>query len=176
MTRSRTTRAAAAAALLALPLAACSTSKETRACPRVEVLGDAANLTRFREGEGRDLTDVRYSATIRNASGTCSYDRDGVTVTTTVVIVGEKGPAFADGPADVEYFVAVADPNRRILNEEKFASRLEFQDNQQRTGVREEVDERIPLPKDATAERYVIIVGFGLSPAELDYNRKQRGL
>ena len=56
----RKTIVIAAAVLAAGALSGCGvlSKKEATACPQYVVASDAASVTRFREGPGRDLTDV----------------------------------------------------------------------------------------------------------------------
>src|SRR3546814_17357125 len=48
---------------------------ETRPCPRVVVLNDAAKQVKF-NGQGRDLTDVLFEASIDTRRLVCEYDEN----------------------------------------------------------------------------------------------------
>jgi hypothetical protein len=154
-------------------LGACSSfsKPEGPPCPRVAVVPELERTTIYRDGPARDLTDVRYSAEITDARGSCSYNRTSVGVDMTIDIVGERGPAADGDGTDVQYFVAITDPQRNILAKEVFPTRIQFRSNQQRAGIREEVEERIPLPEGAIGADYGIVLGFQLSPEEAARNR-----
>ena len=68
----------AASAGLCLLAAACGIlEKDQRyACPAVFILQDAQNLTRFKPGPGRDITDIRFEAEIFDFRGQCNFDED----------------------------------------------------------------------------------------------------
>src|SRR5688500_5409169 len=83
------------------PLAACSglggskaeAGAEPLACPRVAIVGDASEVTQFRPGAGKDLTDIRSRAALLDFTGGCEYDRTGVTVNLNLILAAERGPA-----------------------------------------------------------------------------------
>lgn len=160
---------------LALVLASCSSSpKDPRACPRLGVIADAAELVRYRAGDGRDLTDQLFSARLGDVVGSCRLDKASANVEMRVAIVADRGPAMTrPDEAEVEYFVAVTGPGDEILAKETFRTRLDFA-NRNRTGVAEELSQRIPLPAGSDPGAYSILVGFQLTPEELSDNRRRR--
>ncbi len=170
-----------AALALAMPLAACSSKKEARGCPRVEIVDDLSRLIKFADGPGRDPSDVLYAARISDAKSQCEYDKAGVVVDMTVSIQGERGRAGAKlQGGDVTYFVAITDGKRNIVAKRNFTSRLAFSDKGQ-AQLDDELEQRIPLkpigsPLDPlpSAEDHTIILGFQLTPEEIDFNEKQR--
>jgi hypothetical protein len=154
------------------PLAACN--RTPPACPRASIISDGATVTRFREGPGRDLTDVTVKGEIVDVAVDCDYDRRGVDVALQVAIAAERGPADRTRTAEFDYFVAVADAQRNILAKEVFHVSLRFPPNQQRTGTVDEIEPRIPLKDRADGVDYHIIVGFQLTPEEIEWNRSQK--
>lgn len=156
----------------AVLLSACN--RTPPACPRVTILNEGANVTKFREGTGRDLTDVVAQAEIVDASVECDYDRRGVDVAMQVAIAATRGPADRARMADFDYFVAIADAQRNILAKEVFRVRVAFPDTQNRVGTIEQIEPRIPLRDRAEGVSYQIVVGFQLTPEELEWNRTQR--
>ncbi|HEX2116887.1 MAG TPA: hypothetical protein VHM01_20990 [Alphaproteobacteria bacterium] len=158
----------AAAALLS----ACN--RTPPACPRASIISDGSTVTKFREGTGRDLTDVVMQGEIVDVAVECDYDRRGVDVALQVAIAATRGPADRSRVAEFDYFVAIADPQRNILAKEVFRVRFQFQQNQARTGIVEDIEPRIPLKSRAEGVEYQIIVGFQLTPEEIEWNRNQR--
>jgi hypothetical protein len=154
------------------PLASCN--RTPPACPRASIISDGATVTRFREGPGRDLTDVVVKGEIVDVAVDCNYDRRGVDVALQVAIAATRGPADRNRVADFEYFVAVTDPQRNILAKEVFQVRLQFPPNQQRAGTVDEIEPRIPLKNRDQGVDYQIVVGFQLTPEEVEWNRSQR--
>jgi hypothetical protein len=154
------------------PLAACN--RTPPACPRASIINDGASVTRFRDGPGRDLTDVTMQAEIVDIAVECDYDRRGVDVALQVAIAATRGPADRSRAADFDYFVAVADPQRNILAKEVFRVQFKFAPNEQRVGTVDEIEPRIPLKSRADGVEYQIIVGFQLTPEEIEWNRTRK--
>lgn len=164
----------AAAAALALLTACGSSEKREAACPQGIIPADAATITRFRDGPGRDLTDVVAEGEIVNILVQCKYDRRGVIVDLQVAVAANRGPADRSRAAEFDYFVALLDPEQNVLVKEPFRVRFEFRDNRTRLGTIEEIEPRLPLPDVMKGPEYQILVGFQLTPDELAWNRGQR--
>ena len=92
----------------------------------------------------------------------------------TVNLVAFRGPADDDRVAEVAYFVAIADRNKRIVAREEFAVEVPFEGNQTQVLVTDEVEPRIPLRPGETGADYLVYIGLRLSPDELTYNRQNR--
>ncbi len=164
-------------ALLAsvLLVAACSREKPEAACPRGVIPADSASVTRFREGPGRDLTDVVAEGEIVNILVQCKYDKRAVTVDLQIAIAGDRGPADRTRIADFEYWVAILDPQQNIVTKQPARIRFQFTDNRTRLGqVVSEFEPYIPLADLKQATEYQIIVGFQLTAEELAWNRSQK--
>lgn len=155
-------------------LAAC-TGQAPQACPRASVPADVSTVTKFRDGPGRDLTDVVVEGEIVEIAATCRYDRRGVDVSLQVAIAGSRGPADRARAASLDYFVALVDPQQNVVAKEIFRVQIAFPDNQARSGLVDEIEPRIPIADPARASEYQILVGFQLTPEELDWNRRRRG-
>ena len=177
VTMSRHAFRLAAVALVAL-LSGCSSwlaKKDERACPRIEVVSDLSRIAKFRDGPGRDLGDLLYTARFDDVKSGCAYDKTGVTVEMTVSLLGERGRAGAKQPKlDVTYFVAIMDAKRNILNKERFTSPFDFSENKV-ASINDELVERIPLAATAPGSDHTLILGFQLTPEEIDFNEKHRG-
>ena len=170
-------------AMMTLALSACgmfTASAPPPPCPELSVLGDAASLTKFVEGAGRDLTDVLYEARLVDAAGACDYDMKKETgegtlsVEMAVSMEMARGPANRDGKALVHYFVAVTGKDQEVLNKQDFAGTVEFTGNRsQLRWTDEPVYLAFPLKKGQTGRDFRIYVGYDLTPEELEFNRKE---
>jgi hypothetical protein len=146
-------------------------------CPKVAVLADAAHLAVFRDGPGRDLTDIRYEADIGRISGDCIYKKrnTSVTVDMKLMITAKRGPADRDRVAPLAYFVAVVDAESHVLARKEFESQIEFGPEQAEVATQEELEEIIQLKKDQPGSDYDVLVGFRLSPEQVQRNRAAHG-
>ena len=170
-------------ALLAAPLllGACETLKSIDfnpkpevppPCPRAVVGENAGRLTRF-SGAGKDPANVVFEAEISDVTGTCVYDGDTIQVDLQVHLVAGRGPANTDDKAKFNYVVAVTRTDKTILSRDAFDTVIELSGNQTRNGTVDEIEQTIPITKGESGANLVIVVGFEMTPEELDYNRKQ---
>ena len=173
--RTRARRAAGAAFVVGLGACTALTGGPAGPCPRVSIVSDAATVTQFAPGPGRDLIDIEYEAEIVQVAPGCSYGRDGrITAITTIALAATRGPAARSGTANLVFFVAVIDQNERVLVRARFGSAVQFDPNRRRAGVEEEIEEIIPLAAGLDGAAYEILVGFELTGDQLDFNRSRR--
>lgn len=174
----RARAALAALTLLGTGLEACRQRDDVGAppCPRVAVLADAQHLVRYRDGPGRDLTDILYEADLGRITGECIYKKrnTSVTVAMKLTITAKRGPADRDRVADLDYFVAIVDTQGGVLARQEFSSVLEFRPEQTQAGAQEELEQIIPLKKDQPGSDFDVLIGFKLTPEQLQRNRAGR--
>jgi len=149
-------------------------------CPDVSIIKDAASVTKFVPGVGRDLIDVVYEGKVVNTGGMCEYDVDDETgagnlaVELKLTMELSRGPANKDRKADVSYFVGITDLERRVLNKQDFSGVVNFPGNKNRLQWTDEaVFLDIPLKAGQTGKDFLIFVGFGVTPDQLKFNRTQ---
>jgi hypothetical protein len=168
------------AALLA-SLAACGPSDTERVtaaqtCPKALRVQDAASLTRFQPGRGRDATDTIVQASIGDIAIACGTRRNGVEADIVFEIRVTEGPALArvapDRKVALEYFVAIIDPERQVLTRRTFNADFQFTGNRTKLGSKEELSQVIPLSAPGTGGGYQIAVGFVMTPVEVEFNRR----
>jgi hypothetical protein len=153
-------------------------SKKTEVCPRVQILADAAQLTNYRPGDGRDVTDVVYQGEVSSVTSECKYDKDTKTVdmTATLTLVATLGSASRQGNVTLPFFVSVIDrKTQNVLNKVNFQSAVPFPEGRRRSGVSEEIAERIKIAAGHKVTDYEVLVGLQLTEEQLEANRKQRG-
>ncbi len=161
-------------------LGACQSDAEKAAaaasCPKSVRVQDAAALTRFRPGPGRDPTDMLVQAEIGQVQLVCASRRDRVDVDLVVQIAVAEGPALAkvapDRTVKVDYFVAIVGPGNAIVAREVFSADFRFAGNRTRLVSKEELSQRIPLAQPGAGSAYQIAVGLVLSREEVDFNRR----
>lgn len=141
-------------------------------CPRIAVVDDARDLTRF-QGAGRDVTDVLFEAEIQPPRSSCVYREGGeIVISMLVPIIVGVGPANQDGFARFNYFVAIA-RGEQILVRRRFDVAVEFEGNETRKGYADELEQVIPLRGDELGNSYIVYVGIELTPAEMEFNRQR---
>lgn len=173
-----------AVAGLALTVSACSLAQKDdpsggQACPQVRIDRDTAKMTVFRDGPGRDLTDVVYTVEIADYTGDCTFVKDkekGTTINMRmkVLFAISKGPAETAPDNKMDYFVAI--PAFYPATSAKQVMPVQFkypQTNVVTMMVRDE-EVRLTLPlKDMKTKDMPVYIGFQLTPDQLAYNRRQ---
>jgi hypothetical protein len=168
---------ARAAALLCFTgtLAGCSLVESKYAdvkCPEAGIVSEASAVSRF-DGHGTGFPNLAYRASLGDLKTECRVNDEGASVTVTISTLAEIGPTAPARSADFSYFVAITDPQDKIISKRVFSNEVEFKGNQARGGARDIDSERIPMPDPKEAPKYHIVIGFQLTPEELAFNRAQ---
>lgn len=176
-------------AMVALPLAlagcglgdlvSAPTGASTAPCPRIAILADGADVTRFRPGGERDLTAMTLDARIAGFDARCDFagrDRRVLEVRVTPRFTAERGPAAEGRTAELPWFVAMSDANdSAVLDRQTATTRLAFAANTPRASATgPTVRLNMPVGEGLRATDYNLRIAFQLSPEELAVNR-QRG-
>lgn len=170
-----------ACSLLAIfVLAGCSSlnpfaeKRPAPACPDVRQVSKLNQMTQYRDGPGRDLTDVVLETRFGEMSGACEYDENSVEVDLLVAIEAARGPANVERTGRFDYFVAITDPQGKVLNKRIFPVELSFERNQNRIRVVEELTQRIPLSNLRAGPDYRILLGFQIAEDQLEDNLRRQ--
>ncbi|PWS39141.1 hypothetical protein DFH01_07865 [Falsiroseomonas bella] len=148
-------------------------------CPRIAILAEGADLTRFREGAPRDLTAMVVDARIIGFDATCDYagrERNAVEVRITPRFEAERGPAADSRSVDLPWFVAVSDPADSVTLERIPAStQVSFPANVARAlATGRQVRLTVRAEEGTRIQEYPVRIAFQLTPDQLALNR-QRG-
>lgn len=163
--------------LLLLPLSACGTNKDTDwsgDCPTGAVLSEAATLTRFKPGQGKDPTDVVLTGEMQTPKLSCDYDKESgkVEVSVSVPITVKRGPAAGNAPQKLSFFVAIVDTDSNVIVKHNYAREISLDENV--FSLSESPDNTVfNVAKDKKPVAYEVLIGFQLSRDELAYNRER---
>ena len=179
----------------ALLLAGC-TGKDADpgvACPDTGILQDAGEITVFGDAKGHALENVVASARMANYGGGCAW-RDGYVEF--VLNIDFQAVQGAEGKKlkrhDFPYFIAILSPDEQVLQRQGFSTTVPFDNNRQGAAavdasrttavylggagqMREEHHLRLPVESRASAPAHKVVIGFELTPAQLDFNRDADG-
>lgn len=161
-------------------LAGCSGSDKNAfapACPRAAILGDAADLVRYRDGGGRDLTDLVLAGRILSVSGDCKPGDSPRQLATTMQVAFQvtRGPAMARREGDVSIFVAVSEGDQ-ILDKKLFPVHAMFPSNTDTIRLTTDaIPMVLPISPDKSGAAYALTAGFQLTSEELGQNRSRQG-
>lgn len=157
--------------------------KDEAPCPAAKVLGEPSELTRFRDGPGRDPTDIVFEARMMRVTGECTYDLDGgeINVDLTVSMEVTRGAASGDGAVNYHYFVAVAEwipnggPEPVVLSREAFNVEAGIPPGRRGMRYQDILEIKIPRPDNRNVRNYILYLGFVLTKDELSHNKDRFG-
>ena len=166
----------ASVAALGLLAAGCGLfSKDTvYRCPAVFILEDAKDLTRFKPGPGRDITDILFEAEIVDFKGGCDYDEGAAEIDLLVQIRVERGPANKNREISFDYFVAIPAFQSQPEGKRVLPVKGAFEDNKTRLVYQDELTMTIPVKAPTDGAGLEIVLGFQLTPDELKFNRSRK--
>lgn len=148
-------------------------------CPGYQILEDAAALTKFQDGPGRDITDISFKAEMREIKMAClskidkETDSGHMEIDIAPVMLAELGAATGNEQATLPYFVVVTDPQKNILYREELSLKVSFKGNRTRlVATAAATTINIPITPKIRNNYYIIYSGFALTPEQTEYNRK----
>lgn len=149
-------------------------------CPSVKVLGAAAEIVQYREGPGRDITDIVHESKLVGFTGNCEFIGDSPNFTHVKVLMRpvldiSRGPAAPGRTLGLDYFVAIPDFYPSPEGRRKMSVRVLFPENRSTIRVQdEEISLTIPLSGGRSAPDTDIFLGFVLTEEQLKANRERR--
>ncbi|MRG71569.1 hypothetical protein GH722_07310 [Alphaproteobacteria bacterium HT1-32] len=163
-----------AVCLIASALLVACTQRIAPPCPPQNKLIDHARITQFRDGPGRDITDIDFKAVMADPVGQCIYpdDEDRMIISLQVVFDIERGPTARTQTEDVPYYVAIVTKDQKIIRKESFLAQLTYPERASRMRFIDGfVDIEIPLSENLRPNMIEVKTGFQLTEEQLQYNR-----
>jgi hypothetical protein len=151
--------------------------QQSRPCPMVKVVQDAAYLTKF-AGEAEDLAETSFEARIARSKSFCTYVTNTDTGETTirselsVEFAASRGPKNPDSMAKFNYWVRVTGPGGSQLSSQTLDVEIPFTASRVQGTVQDAVNILTPLKKGENGDFYRIYIGLAVSERELAYNRR----
>ncbi|MGB5950050.1 MAG: hypothetical protein WBG82_12075 [Parvibaculum sp.] len=140
-------------------------------CPTIGVLDGADRITMF-NGRGLDLTDVVVRGEIRKAVSKCEYDDGEIAVDVAFDGQADLGPAATSRELNLKGFMTVV-RNGRISDKQVFDIPVVFEGAARTVRFLKTIeDTKLATDGRLDGSAYELLVGFQLSPEELEYNRK----
>lgn len=145
-------------------------------CPASVALAETVNLTQFGRGNERDDSNIIHSARIEGTVFECTVS--GAQVSGDLGIagtfkLGQKGKA---GPVSLPIFIALARDGTDVVSRRFDTIEIELERGATTALFEKSVpDFAFVLSSGETTERYQILVGFNLTPEQVEYNRIKFG-
>ena len=144
-------------------------------CPLMGVLYDASRQVQFAAPNEERYANITYTGEMEGIHGLCRYvDANPITMSIAVDMQFGRGPAATSMDRTYRYWVAVARRDRAPIEKQYFDVDVHWQANQAVVTHTEEIN-HIVIPRataDTSGENFEILVGFDLSPQEIQFNRE----
>ena len=141
------------------------------------VLYDNSRIVDFAADGNQRYANIEFTGEMQGVRGLCRYvEADPITMAIEVDMAFGRGPAASEERHTYRYWVAVARRGRAPIEKFYFDVDVRFDRNQQ-VATRTEQIERIVIPRaneGVSGENFEILVGFELTPEQLQFNRDGR--
>ena len=146
-------------------------------CPLMGVLYDTARVVRFEQPGNQRYANIAFTGEMQGVHGLCRYvDADPIRMNMEIEMAFGRGPAATSDRQTYRYWVAVTRRGRAPIEKVYFDVDVRFPRGEQVVTHRERIDE-IVIPRaneEVSGENFEILVGFDLTPEQLQFNRDGR--
>ncbi|NIJ47687.1 hypothetical protein [Rhizomicrobium electricum] len=173
----------AALMVAAISLSGCDTwrsainyvrSDNANVCPDANILANTSVLPAFDPAQGADPSNVVYTAKFTDLKTRCDYSKriNAIDANVTMTIKATRAPGGEAAHYKLPYYVAVTAGGQIVDKQTRW---LEFDFPKASAEVQKEelVDGiEIAVARDKKSYEYHLLVGFQLTQAQIDYNKK----
>jgi hypothetical protein len=143
-------------------------------CPLMGVLYDSSRLVQFAAPNSERYTNIAFTGEMDGVSGLCRYvEANPITMNVDIDMQFGRGPASTADHRTYRYWVAVTRRGRMTLAKQYFDVDVRFPHGQDVVSRTEHI-QRIVIPRanaEVSGENFEILVGFDLTPEQLQFNR-----
>ena len=146
-------------------------------CPLMGVLYDNSRMVDFAAPDNQRYSNIEYTAEMQGVRGLCRYvGADPITMSIEIQMAFGRGPASTSDRQTYRYWVAVTRRGRAPIEKAYFDVDVRWNRGESVVTRTEEI-ERIVIPRaneEISGENFEILVGFELTPEQLQFNREGR--
>ncbi len=146
-------------------------------CPLMGVLYDNSRLVSFVGEDTSRYAGITFTAEMQGVRGLCRYvEADPIAMSIEIDMAFGRGPAATADRQTYRYWVAVTRRGRAPIEKAYFDVDVRWRRGEQ-VVTRTEQIERIEIPRanaEVSGENFEILVGFELTPEQLQFNRDGR--
>jgi len=143
-------------------------------CPGAAILADTSSLPAFDPSKGSDPSSVIYNVAMTNVASRCNFNKNENSADARIRINFHATRPSGGGEVTyrVPYYVAVS-TDADVLQKKIYYLHVEFPSGASSVDGEEVIDStEITAPHDKQIYAYQLLVGFQLTKAQLDYNKK----
>lgn len=146
-------------------------------CPLMGVLYDNSRLVSFVGPDQNRYANINFTGEMQGVRGLCRYvDTDPITMNLEIDMAFGRGPASTADRQTYRYWVAVTRRGRAPIEKAYFDVDVRWGRGEQVVSRTERID-HIVIPRanaEVSGENFEILVGFELTPEQLQFNRDGR--
>lgn len=146
-------------------------------CPLMGVLYDNARIVDFAAPNQARYANIEFTGEMQGVRGLCRYvGPDPIVMNLEIDMAFGRGPAATSDRQTYRYWVAVTRRGRAPIEKAYFDVDVRW-DRGEAVATRTEQIERIVIPRaneEVSGENFEILVGFELTPEQLQFNRDGR--
>lgn len=146
-------------------------------CPLMGVLYDTARIVKFNDPASQRYANIEFTGEMQGVQGLCRYvEADPIAMNMEIEMAFGRGPAATSDRQTYRYWVAVTRRGRAPIEKVYFDVDVRFPRGESVVTHRERIDQ-IVIPRataDTSGENFEILVGFDLTPEQLQFNRDGR--
>ncbi len=143
-------------------------------CPQVVIVRELDRISDYGT-ESPDPTQLVAKALMNNVNGDCAYQKDGIDIAFDLTMVAVRGPRLGGNHVSLPYFIAVADPDHKILQKELMTADFHISNDEKTVEKTESLHVVIPVAKDKTdtGPNYQVLLGFQLTEEQIKAVREK---
>ena len=146
-------------------------------CPLMGVLYDSSRIVDFAAPDQVRYANIEYTGEMQGVRGLCRYvGADPITMNLEIDMAFGRGPAATSDRQTYRYWVAVTRRGRAPIEKVYYDIDVRWPRGQSVVAHTETI-ERIVIPRaneEISGENFEILVGFELTPEQLQFNRDGR--
>lgn len=146
-------------------------------CPLMGVLYDTARVVKFAQPNNQRYANIEFTGEMQGVRGLCRYvEADPIAMNMEIDMSFGRGPAATSDRQTYRYWVAVTRRGRAPIEKVYFDVDVRFPRGEAVVTHRERIDQ-IVIPRaneEVSGENFEILVGFELTPEQLQFNREGR--
>ncbi len=146
-------------------------------CPLMGVLYDNSRLVSFAQPNAVRYANISFTGEMQGVRGLCRYvGTDPINMSMEIEMAFGRGPASTSDRQTYRYWVAVTRRGRAPIEKVYFDVDVRWPRGENVVTRTEEI-ERIVIPRaneEISGENFEILVGFELTPEQLQFNRDGR--
>ena len=146
-------------------------------CPLMGVLYESSRLVKFAAPDNQRYANIEYTGEMQGVRGLCRYIQDDpITMSIDIDMAFGRGPAATSDRQTYRYWVAVARRGRVPIEKAYFDVDVRW-GRDEAVVTRTEHIAQIVIPRanaEVSGENFEILVGFELTPEQLQFNREGR--